>query len=290
MKIVRFVADDGTTTVGVVSGGETYVSRYKTIAALLQLSVDEIASWAEATVSEANVLRRSATLLTPIDGRTEVWAAGVTYRRSREARIEESSQPTVYELVYEADRPEIFFKAPSWRVVSDGGTLNIRNDSTLNVPEPELAVVVNKFGQQVGFCICNDMSSRSLEAENPLYLPQAKIYDESCSLSSAILISTDPSPELDITMTIRRDGEDYWNATTSTASLARTIPDLLWHLHSNLHFPDGVILSTGTGLVPELDISLQPGDEVLITIDSVGELRNRVSIRPLSPRTSPGKK
>ncbi len=286
MKIVRFVDDDGTSTVGVMSGGELYVSRLKSISAVLQLSADEVESWAVATVSEANVLRRSATLLTPIDGLTEVWAAGVTYRRSREARIEESSQSSVYELVYDADRPEIFFKSPSWRVVADGGALNIRNDSALNVPEPELAVVVNKFGEQVGFCVCNDMSSRSLEAENPLYLPQAKIYDDSCSLSSAILISTDPSPEFDITMTIRRDGQDYWNATTSTASLARTIPDLLWHLHSNLHFPDGVFLSTGTGLVPELDFSLQADDDVQITIDSVGDLRNTIALRPGSPQTS----
>ena len=225
-------------------------------------------------------------LLPPIDGRTEVWAAGVTYRRSRDARIEESAQRTIYEQVYDADRPELFFKSVAWRVVTDGDSIGIRDDSTDNVPEPELAVVISPVGEILGYLVCNDVSSRSIEGENPLYLPQAKIYARSCALSNRVrpswLVSSD---DLIISMSIRRAGQAMFEGTTSTADLRRRPPDLVPHLLRAMDFPDGVILSTGTGIVPALGAGLRAGDEVDIGIDGVGRLTNPVI--SLSRSTSP---
>jgi 2-dehydro-3-deoxy-D-arabinonate dehydratase len=217
-------------------------------------------------------------LLPPIDGRTEVWAAGVTYERSRSAREEESSVAQVYELVYEADRPELFFKSAAWRVVTDHEPVAIRGDSELNVPEAELALVINASGEIVGYTVCNDMSSRTIEGENPLYLPQAKLYAGSCALASGIRPAwevPDPS-DLGIELTVTRGGTTAWHGRTSTRAMYRKPDELAAWLFAEESFPAGVILSTGTGLVPEMDFSLRVGDEVRIVIDQVGTLTNTV--------------
>ena len=217
-------------------------------------------------------------LLPPVDGRTEVWAAGVTYARSRSAREEESSVAAVYGLVYEAERPELFFKSVAWRVVTDGEPVAIRGDSALNVPEAELAVVANAEGEIVGYTVCNDMSSRSIEGENPLYLPQAKIYAGSCALAQGIRPAWElPDPlDLGIELRVTRAGATAFAGRSSTASLYRTPEDLVGWLYREQSFPAGVILSTGTGIVPDLAFSLRPGDVVSITIEQVGSLANPV--------------
>ena len=218
------------------------------------------------------------TLLPPVDGRMEVWASGVTYRRSREARKEESSVASVYDLVYDADRPELFFKAPAWRVVTDGEPVGIREDSEIDVPEPELALVLSSRGEVVGYAVCNDMSSRNIEGENPLYLPQAKVYAGSCALANGIRLATDVADPyaLEVHATVERDGELVWQASTSTAQLHRKLTDLAEALFRGLDFPDGAVLSTGTGIVPGLDFTTQAGDVVTITIEGVGTLTNPV--------------
>ncbi len=216
--------------------------------------------------------------LAPIDGRTEVWAAGVTYERSRSAREEESSVGGVYDLVYAADRPELFFKSVAWRVVTDGDPVGIRADSALNVPEAELALVINSSAEIVGYTICNDMSSRTIEGDNPLYLPQAKLYAGSCALGAGIRPAaevTDPG-NLGIRLAVARGGSIAWRASTSTAALYRRLDELVDWLFRAQSFPAGVILSSGTGLVPDMDFTLFPGDEVRIDIDQVGSLVNLV--------------
>jgi len=217
-------------------------------------------------------------MLPPVDGLTEVWAAGVTYERSRSAREEESAVAEVYDLVYRADRPELFFKSVAWRVVTDDEPVAIREDSELDVPEAELALVVNAHGEIVGYTVCNDMSSRSIEGENPLYLPQAKIYVGSCAVASGIRPAWEiPDPgNLAIELVVQRDGATAWQGETSTAAMYRTPEDLVAWLFAQQSFPAGVILSTGTGLVPEMDFTLRPGDVVHIAIDQVGTLANPV--------------
>ncbi|MFE6736559.1 fumarylacetoacetate hydrolase family protein [Microbacterium sp. NPDC057650] len=216
--------------------------------------------------------------LPPVAGRTEVWAAGVTYLRSREARIEESQAGDVYSRVYDAARPELFFKSPAWRVMTDGDPIGIRADSALNVPEPEVAVVADAAGEAVGYTICNDVSSRSIEGENPLYLPQAKVYAGACALHRRIRLAAtvDDPQSLAISATITRDDEIVWHAETSTARMHRTFTDLLGWAFRGDHHPEGMLLSTGTGIVPELEVSLRSGDEVAITVAGIGTLRNVV--------------
>lgn len=218
-------------------------------------------------------------LLAPVDGRTEVWAAGVTYETSREARVEESERAaTVYELVYDAERPELFFKSAGWRAVGPGGRLSIRPDSTVDVPEPELALVVNHLGEIVGYTVCNDMSSRSIEGENPLYLPQAKIYYGACGLGPWVrpVWEIDDPYSLKIEMTIHRDGRPVWSGEASTARLRRRLNALVSYLMLGDVHPDGVVLSTGTCLVPPSPFTLAPGDEVEIGVGDVGMLRNTI--------------
>ena len=216
--------------------------------------------------------------LAPIDGRTEVWAAGVTYVRSREARKAESDIPDVYELVYEAERPELFFKSAAWRVVGPDATIAIRRDSAWNVPEPELAVVCNADGAIIGYTICNDVSSRSIEGENPLYLPQAKVYRGACAVGPAIVPwwEIEDPYRLEIRLRIWRDGDVVWAGSCSTAQLNRRLDDLVAFLFREEVFPDGVILSTGTGIVPDDSLTLEAGDVVEIDVDRLGTLRNRV--------------
>ncbi|MEA2642484.1 MAG: 2-dehydro-3-deoxy-D-arabinonate dehydratase [Chloroflexota bacterium] len=216
--------------------------------------------------------------LAPIDGGTEVWAAGVTYKRSEEARVEESATPDIYTKVYRAQRPELFFKANARRVAGPGRPIVIRADSAWNVPEPELAVVANACGTIVGYTIANDVSSRSIEGENPLYLPQAKLYAGSCALGPGITPAwevADPYA-LGIHMRIVRGGATCWESATSTSELHRRLDELIAYLFREDEFPEGVVLCTGTGLVPETPFTLEAGDEVAITIDGIGTLRNPV--------------
>ena len=217
-------------------------------------------------------------LLAPID-RQEVWAAGVTYRRSQAARMEESEGAAVfYDLVYSAARPELFFKATPHRVVGPEGSVRIRQDARWNVPEPELALVLNSRLELVGFTVGNDMSSRDIEGENPLYLPQAKVYDGCCALGPWITLAAAMPPPADVTinLAIERGGRQVFQGTTSIAQLARTFDDLIGWLGRDNSFPDGVVLLTGTGVVPGDDFTLRPGDRVEITIAGIGRLSNRV--------------
>jgi 2-dehydro-3-deoxy-D-arabinonate dehydratase len=221
-------------------------------------------------------------LVAPVAIDTEVWGAGVTYQRSRDARKEESGIPDVYQLVYEADRPELFFKATARRTVGHEGEVGIRADAQTSVPEPEVAIVMNKFGELIGMSICNDMTSRNIEGENPLYLSQAKIYYGSNALGPMIrpiweIVDHD---KLDIYAKIERAGAIVWQAETSLKSLNRSFEDLIDYLFKCQHFPVGVVLSTGTGIVPPLDISLMPADVVTITVDQIGTLVNKVVLTP----------
>lgn len=222
----------------------------------------------------------SVAWLPPVAGRTEVWAAGVTYMRSREARVEESQVKDVYTAVYDAERPELFFKSPAWRVVTDGEPIGIRADSELNVPEPEVAVVANALGEIVGYTICNDVSSRSIEGENPLYLPQAKVYAGACALHRRIrLWSAVPDPSaLGVTGSIARGDRTVWEASTSTARMHRRFDDLLEWVFRGDHHPAGLVLSTGTGIVPELDLTLEAGDTVTVAVEGIGALSNVVVV------------
>ena len=221
-------------------------------------------------------------LVAPVAIDTEVWGAGVTYQRSRDARKEESDIPDVYQLVYEADRPELFFKATARRTVGHEGEVGIRADAQTSVPEPEVAIVMNKFGELIGMSICNDMTSRNIEGENPLYLSQAKIYYGSNALGPMIrpIWEIVDHEKLDIYAKIERAGSIVWQAETSLKSLNRSFDDLIDYLFKCQHFPVGVVLSTGTGIVPPLDISLMAGDVVTITVDQIGTLVNKVALTP----------
>ena len=221
-------------------------------------------------------------LVAPVSIDTEVWGAGVTYQRSRDARKEESGIPDVYQLVYEADRPELFFKATARRTVGHDGEVGIRADAQTSVPEPEVAIVMNKFGELIGMSICNDMTSRNIEGENPLYLSQAKIYYGSNALGPMIrpIWEIVDHEKLDIYAKIERAGSIVWQAETSLKSLNRSFDDLIDYLFKCQHFPVGVVLSTGTGIVPPLDISLMAGDVVTITVDQIGTLVNKVALTP----------
>jgi 2-dehydro-3-deoxy-D-arabinonate dehydratase len=216
-------------------------------------------------------------LLPPVESQ-EVWAAGVTYRRSREARMEESSQKDIYALVYEADRPELFFKAPGWRVVGPDGEVGVRSDSSWDVPEPELAVLSNAHGEVVAYTVGNDMSSRSIEGENPLYLPQAKLYDRSCALGPAAVLAWEIDPgHAGMSMEIHRDGAVLYRGEGSLGDLVRTPGGLSAVLHGALTLPAGAWLLTGTSIVPDPAYTARGGDDVVIEIEGLGRLRNRVA-------------
>lgn len=217
-------------------------------------------------------------LLPPIEPLHEVWAAGVTYLRSREAREAESDVADVYEKVYTAERPELFFKAIGWRVVGDNMPIRIRHDSHWNVPEPELTLVVNAHREIVGYCVGNDVSSRDIEGANPLYLPQAKMYNGSCALGPGIVLGTAADlTDLPIHLDVQRDGRTIYEGTTRSSQMKRALPELVDYLTQEMTFPHGVFLMTGTGIVPTDDFSLQPGDLVRITIGS-RQLQNPVSL------------
>jgi 2-dehydro-3-deoxy-D-arabinonate dehydratase len=215
-------------------------------------------------------------LLAPIEDTQEVWASGVTYQRSREARRAESEVADVYDRVYAAQRPELFFKCNGWRVREHGGPVRIRADSAWNVPEPELTLVVNRAGEIAGYTAGNDMSSRSIEGENPLYLPQAKIYNGACALGPAIELCAPHTPaDLPVAITIARRGQTAFRGATRTSSMQRRLDELTAFLFRELDFPHGAFLLTGTGIVPPEQFTLERGDRVLITVGEL-ELINEI--------------
>jgi 2-dehydro-3-deoxy-D-arabinonate dehydratase len=212
----------------------------------------------------------------PLDLQHEVWAAGVTYLRSRDARRVESTVADMYDHVYEAARPELFFKSTGWRVAGNGAPIRIRADSRWNVPEPELVLVINRQREIVGYCAGNDVSSRDIEGENPLYLPQAKVYNGSCALGHGIWLSEPESiRDIPIGLEIQRAEEVVFTGETTTATMKRTLPELVEFLTRELDFPQGVFLMTGTCLVPGDNFTLQAGDRVSIRVGML-QLENRV--------------
>ncbi|HVZ71433.1 MAG TPA: fumarylacetoacetate hydrolase family protein [Polyangia bacterium] len=218
-------------------------------------------------------------LLAPIVSQ-EVWAAGVTYYKSRDARMEESKSAAggdFYARVYEADRPELFFKSTAHRVAGPGARVRLRADARWNVPEPELTLAVNAAGRIFGVTVGNDMSSRDIEGENPLYLPQAKVYDGSCALGPGILLGDPPGPDAAIRLEIARGGRVAFAGETTLAQLKRKPAELVGWLFRDQTFPSGVFLMTGTGIVPGADFTLASGDEIRIDIDGVGRLVNGVA-------------
>ncbi|HEX5995591.1 MAG TPA: fumarylacetoacetate hydrolase family protein [Jiangellales bacterium] len=246
-------------------------------------SLDELLAEGGRTLAEAlaapagDPVPAGARVVTPIGGQ-EVWAAGVTYERSRDARMDESDTPDHYDRVYDADRPELFLKASPGRAVGPGEPVGIRADSAWDAPEPELGVIANANGDLVAYVLGNDMSSRSIEGDNPLYLPQAKVYTGSCALGPC-LVPVEQAPALDeigLELDVARDGRTVVAGSVELTRLRRSPDDLLGWLTRAMDFPVGVVLLTGTGIVPSAEFTLQPGDVVTITGTGLGTLRNPV--------------
>lgn len=267
--------------VGVIHDGDVLpLQGVSGFADLLRRPVSDVRRLAACPAEGESCALDDVMLLPPVDGRTEVWAAGVTYERSMDARIEETTaSQDVYARVYDAPRPELFFKAPAWRAVTGGEPIGVRPDADTTVPEPELAMLVTSQREVLGYTVLNDVSSRDIEGANPLYLPQAKIYDGSCSIAARVRPAWEvPEPEaLGIRLVVRRKDRTLLDQATSTSRLHRRLSDLVEHLHQALTLPDGAVLATGTGIVPDLDLTLLPGDLVEITIDEVGTLSNPVA-------------
>lgn len=305
MYLFRFTAGDGTAHLGIEddNGGRYDASLIlpEAFASVGEwLALDDPLGAAGTVVRVGSDERRAGStfyvlpgvdLLAPVD-HSEVWASGVTYARSKSARMEESKESgggDFYDRVYDADRPELFFKSVGWRVVAPGAKVRIRRDSAWNVPEPEMVLVLSARGEIVGVTAGNDMSSRSIEGENPLYLPQAKTYDGACALGPVIRllgqVGSPPAPNsggaggltaLPITLTIRRDGETVFAGETSTAQMKRTPEELSQWLFRETAFPHGVFLFTGTGIIPEDSFTLRSGDDVSIILEGVPALTNTV--------------
>jgi 2-dehydro-3-deoxy-D-arabinonate dehydratase len=284
MQLCKVQLETGDIRVGVLAEGHVrlldlqHSVGYSTLSDLLHAEqpARQIASLVDDRASRLSL--NDVTLLAPID-QQEVWAAGVTYKRSQEARERESAGAgRFYDMVYTAPRPELFFKATPGRVAGPGARVRIRADSKWNVPEPELALVISPRLEIVGYTIGNDMSSRDIEGENPLYLPQAKVYDRSCALGPAITLRDDlpPRDKVAIHLTIERQGAKVFEGSTRLSEMARTLEDLVSWLGRENRFPHGVILLTGTGIVPPDNFTLLPGDLVSIDIAGIGRLANLV--------------
>ena len=250
----------------------------------LVVNRDDLFEWLELQAEKLIYLTFTADIpfpeiLAPI-GSQEVWASGVTYFRSRTARMEESEKAgggSFYDRVYDAERPELFFKSTASRVIGNHGTVRIRRDSTWDVPEPELTLFATSSGTLVGYTIGNDMSSRSIEGENPLYLPQAKSYTGSAALGPCLYVPAEPLPEdTTIDLSIVRGGEEVFNGEVTLSQMKRNPNELLSYLFRELAFPQGCYLMTGTGIIPASDFTLQIGDTVHITIEPIGTLTNVV--------------
>jgi len=295
IELIRFHHPQKGTVIAVRNGDTIYdvTGQFASISAWLRSSegrvaeaISELESLIENPATSYNVSELNNSpendkmhWLAPVDSQ-EVWASGVTYERSRDARQEESIDGgDVYARVYSAERPELFMKAAGWRVIGHLGEVGIRHDATWNVPEPELAIVLNPALEVVGFTIGNDMSSRDIEGENPLYLPQAKIYTASCGLGSGLVLQpSDTWPETTIRLKIIRNDETAFEGSIETARIHRSLNELVEYLGRAYHFPDGAVLLTGTGLVPGDDFTLAAGDIVEIAIDGFGKLTNTVKV------------
>ena len=287
MYLCRFTDDRGRAILGLVRDGTVWSlgTRWSSLAELLAWTsgradvAGELAVIADdnAPVAQLADLQARGALLKPTDSQ-EVWAAGVTYERSKVAREEESAGSGIYDRVYDAPRPEIFFKATPSRTVGPNEPVAVRRDSRWNVPEPELGLVINQAMELVGFTVGNDMSSRDIEGENPLYLPQAKVYARCCALGPLIALSAAvPTPtDLAVELQIVREGATVFSGSTSTRKIVRPYAELIAFLGRDNLFPEGVVLLTGTGIIPPDEFSLQAGDEVSISIAGIGELRNPV--------------
>jgi len=281
MQLIKFaVGDDPTPHVGLVNGDTVILvgSGHRCLSDLLHSEDVEREVRRGQEVAGRSLAIRSVRLLAPLDEQ-EVWGAGVTYERSKVARQQESDQAaTFYDRVYRAERPELFFKATPSRVVGTGQAIRVRRDSRWCVPEPELALVLSPALSLVGFTIGNDMSARDIEGENPLYLPQAKVYDSCCALGPAITLraAMPARAAILIRMELERDGIKIFEGETSIARMARRFEDLIEWLGRDNCFPGGVVLLTGTGIVPPDDFSLKSGDVVRIAIDGIGTLVNPV--------------
>ena len=279
MQIIRYKSSGGIAT-GMAHKGQLigYFQPNSELHDLLRLRADELRMQIENSIQIGAANNLPTLILAPIDGETEVWAAGVTYKRSEQARMEESGTPDIYAKVYAAKRPELFFKATPRRVAGPDAPIVVRTDSTWDVPEPELVLAVNAHAEIIGYTIGNDVSSRSIEGENPLYLPQAKIYAGCCGLGPGITPAWEVSDPYNLTihLAIERNGQVYWEGETSTRELKRRFDELVTYLFLENDFPDGVFLCTGTALVPERQFTLEPGDVVQIDVDQLGTLRNPV--------------
>ena len=260
-----------------IDGIHTGVEEIPTLTQAMHLTLAELKSAVSKTSGAI-----TGNLVAPISPEIELWGAGVTYLRSRDARKEESGVPDVYQRVYEADRPELFFKSNAVRARGTNSPVGIRYDSDASVPEPEVAIYINKHREIIGYAICNDMTARTIEGENPLYLSQAKIYIGSTAIGPDITPAwLAPTPaEMKIKARILRGAAIAWEAETSLAALNRTLEDLITYLFRCQDFSHGVILSTGTGIVPPLDIKLAAGDVVEIDVSGIGKLTNSVEVIP----------
>ena len=282
MRLAKFRLPTGHTGVGRVEGDQLLPfdfsgGQYRSLFDILEAdNPHEAADFL--TPADERIPLEDLSLLPPIDEQ-EVWAAGVTYKRSKTARMEESTTAaSCYDRVYASPRPELFFKASPHRVAGHGQPLRIRSDSNWNVPEPELTLVLSSKLQLVGFTVGNDMSSRDIEGDNPLYLPQAKCYNQSCGLGPWITLPTGmpPRSEIGIRLVIHRAGQIIYDGRTSVDHMARTFENLIGWLGRDNSFPKGAFLLTGTGIVPESGFTLAPKDIVEIKIDGIGTLLNPI--------------
>jgi 2-dehydro-3-deoxy-D-arabinonate dehydratase len=282
MKLCRFQDAQNQTRVGLMLDDDAVLDLTAGIGAIEPLlESDDLVPWLTSLATQ-NLPRhslREIRLRTPIE-RQEVWAAGVTYLRSKTARMEESGfSANAYDRVYDAARPEIFFKSLPEKVVSPGEPVGIRQDARWNVPEPELVVVLNSRGHIVGYTIGNDMSSRDIEGENLLYLPQAKIYERSCAIGPWITVGVSEADARNwtIRLEIRRDNGMIFEGETSVGQIKRSFVELAQFLFRSQVFPHGAVLLTGTGIVPPDNFTLEPDDRVLISISGIGTLHNIVT-------------
>ncbi|MDB4393805.1 fumarylacetoacetate hydrolase family protein [Rhodopirellula sp.] len=281
MNVTKFLDQADSVRVGIVESDQLLPlqlgENYSTLAELL--ATENPSTAIRSLVTDAPLsIDDTIRWLPPIDNQ-EVWAAGVTYKRSQTARMEESeAAASCYDRVYQADRPELFFKATPHRVSGHKQPLRIRSDATWNVPEPEITLVLNPQFKIIGLTVGNDMSSRDIEGENPLYLPQAKCYDQCAGLGPWItLFDTLPAMnELHVDLKINRDGQIVFDQQTSGAEMARSFEDLVGWLSRDNSMPSGAFLMTGTGIVPSNDFTLQPGDLVHISIAGIGTLSNPI--------------
>lgn len=280
MQLAKFLPPgESTPQVAIVAGDQLHPLRSGTLLSeILHDPEPAVAARRRWLPGAATVPLTGARLCAPID-RQEVWGAGVTYERSKVARQEESeSGGSFYDQVYQADRPELFFKATPSRVVGPGQAIRVRSDTAWCVPEPELALVLAPDLRLVGMTVGNDVSARDIEGRNPLYLPQAKVYDACCGLGPVVTLieAMPPLDSLAIELRIDRAGRPIFEGSTTTARLARRFDELIGWLGRDNRFPDGAFLLTGTGIVPPDEFSLQPGDQVAIRIDGIGTLHNGV--------------